>query len=107
MSALAEARYANARHGSPKVRRQGYRMHKLKTIDQGWPTSQTKSHISYGVTAKAESHTWAHMNITPSLPQSHITQIQYVNITNQHNNDRTWQGIYCYACYLVGLLVIT
>jgi len=29
-----------------------------------------------------------------------------VNITHhQHDNNRTLQGIYCYACYLVGLLV--
>jgi len=29
-----------------------------------------------------------------------------VNITHyQHDNDRTLQGIYCYACYLVGLLL--
>jgi len=29
-----------------------------------------------------------------------------VNITHQHDNNRTLQAIYCYACYLVGLLVI-
>jgi len=30
-----------------------------------------------------------------------------VNITHQHDNDKTLQAIICYAHYLMGLLVIT
>jgi len=49
------------------------------------------------------------MNITPSIPHSHthLCSATFVNIIHQHDIDRTLQAIYCYACYLVGLLVIT
>ena len=75
--------------------------------------SETKSHISYCVIAKSRSMLlytwpWAHMNISPSLHHSHThlcSATFVVNITHQH--DRTLQAIHCYACYLVGLLVIT
>jgi len=59
---------------------------------------------------RATSYIWTHMNTTPSLPQSNtfLSSARFiVNITHQHGNDRTFQAIYCYACYLVGLLVIT
>jgi len=47
------------------------------------------------------------MNITPCLPHSHTLGIFIVNTIHQHDNNKTLQAIYCYACYLVGLLVIT
>ena len=75
--------------------------------------SETKSHISYCVTAKSHImyiiHHWAHMNISSSLPHSHAYFCWprfIVNITHhQHSNDRTLQGIHCYVCYLVWLLI--
>ena len=76
--------------------------------------SETKSHIPYCVTAKRHimhMGTWAHMNITPSLPHSHTYFCLarfIVNITHHHHdNDRTLQRIYCYVCDLVGVLVYT
>jgi len=49
------------------------------------------------------------MNITSSLPHSHAYFCLakfFVNVTHhQHDNNRTLQGIHCYACYLVGFLV--
>ena len=59
---------------------------------------------------RATSYTWAHMNITSSLPHSHtyLCSAKFtVNITHQHDNHRTSQLIYCFAYYFVGLLVIT
>jgi len=63
----------------------------FNTICQGWPTSQseTKSHISQVVLPpRATSYTWAHMNITPSLPYSNtyfaqldLLQILHINMT--------------------------
>jgi len=50
------------------------------------------------------------MNINPSLPHSHtyLCSARFtVDITLGHDNDSTLQVIYWYACYLVGLLVIT
>jgi len=69
---------------------------------------ETKSHISYCV-KKEKKDAWAHMYITPSLPHSHIylCSSRFIVITQQHDNDRTLQAIYCYPCSLVGLLVIT
>ena len=48
-------------------------------------------------------YTWAHMNITPSFPHIHICLASFiVNITHhRYDNNRTLQGIYCYACYWV------
>ena len=48
--------------------------------------------------------------ITPSLPHSntYLCSARFiVNITHQHDKDITLQAIYCCACYLVGLLIIT
>jgi len=56
------------------------------------------------------SYAWAYMNITPSLPHSHtyLCSVRFITyITHQHDNDRNSQAIYFYACYLLGLLVIT
>ena len=77
---------------------------------QGWPTSQRpRATFLTVLQQRATSYIWAHMNITPSLPHSHtyfFIATFIVNITHhQHDNDRTLQGIYCYACYLVGRLV--
>ena len=75
---------------------------------QGWPTTQRPRATFVAVLQqRAISYTWGHMN--PSLPNSHtyfcLARFN-VNITHhQPDNDRTSQGIYCYACYLVGLLV--
>ena len=47
------------------------------------------------------------MNIAQSLPHSHayLCSARFiVNVTHQNDNDRNLQAIYCYACYLVGLL---
>ena len=49
------------------------------------------------------------MNITISLPHPHtyLYLVRFiVNITHQHDNNKTLQGIYCYECYLLGLTVI-
>ena len=78
---------------------------------QGWPTSQRRRATFITVLQqRATSYTWAHMNITPSVPHSHTHFCLarfIVNITQrQHDNKRTLKGIYCYACYLVGLLVL-
>jgi len=69
--------------------------------------SETKRHITYCVTAKSHRaiYTWAYLNITPFLPHTHICLAGFiVHITHhQQDNHRTLQGIYFYACYLVGL----
>jgi len=78
----------------------------------GQPVRDQEPHFFTSVLPqRTTTYTWAHMNISPSLPHPHtylcITRI-IVNITHQHDNDRTLQkAIYCYACHLVGLLVIT
>ena len=78
---------------------------------QGWPTSQKpRATFLTVLQQRTISHTWAHMkNITPSLPhpRTHICIARFIaNITHhQQDNDRTLQGIYCYAWYLVGLLI--
>ena len=59
---------------------------------------------------RATSYTWPHMNITPSLLHSNTylcSATFIVNITHQRDKDRNVQAICYYACYLVGLLVIT
>jgi len=68
--------------------------------------SDTKSHISYCITAKNHIiHMMGTHERNPSLPHSHTYFCLarfVVNITNhQHDSDRTSQAIYCYACYLV------
>jgi len=68
-----------------------------------------KSHIPV-LPQRATSYTWAHMNITPSLPHSntYLCSARFiVNTTDQHDNDKTLQASCCYACCLVGLLLIT
>jgi len=71
--------------------------------------SNTKSHISYCVTAKSHIiHTGTHEH-QPSFPHSHtyLSSAKFIeNITHQHDNDRTLKAVCCYACYLVRLLVI-
>jgi len=60
--------------------------------------SETKSDISYCVTAKSHIiHIGTHEHHPISSSLTHIP----------HGNDRTLQTIYCYAWYSVGLLVIT
>jgi len=78
---------------------------------QGWPTNQRpRATFLTVLPQRATSYTWAHMNITRSLPHSrtYLYSARFtVNITHQHDNDRTLQAIYCYACCLMGILVIT
>ena len=80
-------------------------------IDQVWPPVRDQEpHFFTVLRQRTTSYTWAHMNIKPSLPHSHKYLCLagfIVNITHQHDNDRTLQSIYCYASYLVGLLLIT
>jgi len=52
-------------------------------------------------TSYTHGHTWKLPH--PFLNHTHTS----VNITHQHDNDRTLQAIYCYACYLEGLLEVT
>jgi len=47
---------------------------------------------------------WAKMFCIPKNMHSHTLM---VDITNQHDSDRTLQGICCHACYLEVLMVIT
>jgi len=82
-----------------------------KHVVQGRPTSQRpRATFLTVLPQRATSYTWAHMNITPSLPHSPTCLCSarfIVNITHRYDNDGNLQGIYCYARYLVGLLVIT
>jgi len=69
--------------------------------------SETKSRVSFCVTAN--SHTsiriGAHEHHSISSSLTHTPLHSYiVNITHQHDNDRTLLIIYCYACCFVGLL---
>jgi len=69
---------------------------------------ETNSLVSYCVTARSHvMHTGAHEQDPISSCLTHIYWARFIaNITNhQQDNDRTLQGIYCYACYLMGLLV--
>ena len=80
-----------------------------KDIYQGWPTSQRPRTTFLTVfLQRATSYTPANVNITLSLPHSHayLCSVRFiVNVTHQH--DRILQTIYCYASYLVGLLIKT
>ena len=71
--------------------------------------SETKNFISYCVTAKSHIiHMGTHEH-HPSLSHSHtyLCSAKFIaNISRQHDNDRTLQGVYCDARYLVGLLAI-
>jgi len=71
-----------------------------------WPSS---AHQIKKIMNQNYQPCWAHMNITLSLPHSHTYFCLarfIVNITHhQHDNDKTLQGITCYACSLVGILV--
>jgi len=63
---------------------------------QGWPTSQIpRATFLTVLQQRATLYTWAHMNVTPSLPLSHTYFCKarfIVNITHhQHDNDRTLQ----------------
>ena len=69
------------------------------------------SHMSCNLLCyrKESHHTHGHTWTSPLFLHSHtyLCSARFiVNITHQHNNDRTLQAVYCYACYLVGLLVI-
>jgi len=71
--------------------------------------SETKSHISYCVTAKSHIiHMGAHEE-QPHLflTHTHLCLARFIaNLTHrQQDNYRTLQGIYCYVRYLVVLLV--
>jgi len=72
---------------------------------------ETKSHIPYCVTAKSRIiHIGTHEHHPASSPHSHTYLCSagfIVNVTHQHDNERTLHAIYCDVCYLVGLLVIT
>ena len=73
------------------------------------PVRDQEPHFSFVLLQRATSYTWAHINITPSLPHSHTRLCSarfIVNITHQHDNGITLPATYCYACYLVLLLVI-
>jgi len=76
------------------------------TPKKGWSTSlRSRAPFLAVLPQRATSYTWAHMNITPSLPRSHtyICSARFiVNITHEHDNDRNLQAVYCYACYVVG-----
>jgi len=57
--------------------------------------------------AKEPHSTHEHHPISSSL--THIPMFNKIYckyITHQHDHDRTSQCIYCYGCYLVGLLVL-
>jgi len=59
--------------------------------------SETKSHISYCVTAKSHISIHGHINITPSLPHAHtyLCSARFIIIiTHQHDSDRYLQASY-------------
>ena len=68
---------------------------------------ETNSHISYCVTAKCHIiHTGTHAYHTICFSNTcHCSGTFIVNITHQHDYDRTHQAICCFACYFVGLVV--
>jgi len=71
---------------------------------------EIKSHISYCVTPKSHiihMGTREHHLIFPHTHTYLCSAWYIVYITQQHDKDRTLQAIYCYACCLMGLLVIT
>jgi len=75
----------------------------------GQPVRDQQPHF-YCVIAK--SHiihvgTHEHHPISSSLKHVPLLTTLIVNITHQHDKDRNLRAIYCYACYLVGLLVVT
>jgi len=82
------------------------RLYMLGVVNQ----PETKSHISYYVNAKSHiSHMGSHEHhpTSSSLTHTPCSARYIVNITHQHDNDRTLQAVYCYACYLVGRLALT
>jgi len=70
--------------------------------------SETKNHISYCVTTKSQiihTHMGTHEHHPISSSHTYFCLARFiVNITHQHDNDRTLKAIYC-ACYFVGFLV--
>jgi len=69
---------------------------------------ETKSNISLLSYRKEPHHTHGHKWTSHHPFLVHLCSARFiVNIAHEHDNDRTLQTIYCYACYLVGLLVIT
>ena len=75
---------------------------------QGWPTSQrvTATFLTvFQQNATCDVHLYGHTWRTVST--FCLARLRFiVNITHhQHDNNKTLQGIYCYACYLVRLLI--
>ena len=68
---------------------------------------ETKSHISYCATTKSYIiHKGIQENYPPlTYSRTYLRSATFiVNVTQQHDNNRSLPAIYCYACYLVGLL---
>ena len=83
-----------------RIRRQVHDKYKIwcfNPLYQGWPTSQKPTATFLTVLPqRATSYTWAHMNITSSLPHSntYLCSVRLiVNITHQHDKDRTYKSI--------------
>ena len=75
---------------------------------QEWPTSlRQRATFLIVLQQRAISYTRAYKKITPPLTYSgtYIYSATFIaNVTHQHDNNKSLPGIYCYACYLVGLL---
>jgi len=72
----------------------------------GQPVKDQEPHFFLCYTKEPHS-THEHHPISSSL--THIPMFNKIYckyITHQHDHDRTSQCIYCYGCYLVGLLVL-
>jgi len=68
----------------------------------GQPVRQSATFLTASP-QRVTSYTWAHMNITPSLPHwnTYLCSTGFIaNTTHQYDNDGTLQAIYCYAWYL-------
>jgi len=74
-------------------------------LSQGWATSQRpKATFPIVLPQRATSYAWAHVNIIPSFPHpnTYLCPATFsVNITHQHDKDRTLQAVYCNVRYLV------
>jgi len=84
----------------------------LYNIEQGWPTNQIPRVCQISSDCVIAMSHIIHMGIHEHHPISYLYTYLcsarfIVNVTHQHDSDRTLQGICCFACYLVGLLVIT
>ena len=76
----------------------------------GQPVRDQKPHNLLWVTAKSNiMHMATHKyHLVPSsLKHTYLCSARFIaNIKHQHDNDKILQAAYCYACYLVGHLVI-